>query len=76
MTNRASESSFDELHQLITIEFLQRIKSGEATTADLRACIDWLKANNITGVAAQGSPLASLIGVIPELSFDDVQEVL
>jgi hypothetical protein len=73
---RASETSFDELHGLLTKEFLQRIKTGTASTADLRAAIDWLKANNITGVALEGSPLASLVGVLPELTFDEVQEVL
>ena len=73
---RASESSFNELHGLLTSEFLNKIKSGTATTADLRAAIDWLKANNITGVVAEGSPLAGLVGVLPELTFDDVQEAL
>ena len=28
---RATEAQFDELHNLITTEFLARIKSGEAT---------------------------------------------
>ena len=49
-------------------------RAGEATTADLRAAIDWLKANDITGVAVEGSPLAGLAGLIPELTFDDVQK--
>ena len=46
---------------------------GEATTADLRAAIEWLKVNDVTGVAVEGSPLSDLLGVIPELTFDDVQ---
>ena len=69
---RASESSFDELHSLLTNEIIARIKSGEATTADLRAAIDWLHKNDITGVPISGSPLASLAGLIPELTFEDV----
>ena len=69
---RANEESFDELHSLLTNEIISRIKSGEATTADLRAAIDWLAKNDITGVAVQGSPLAGLAGLIPELTFDDV----
>lgn len=73
MAKRASEEAFDELHALLTKEIISRIKTGEATTADLRAAIDWLKANDITGVAIQGSPLASLAAVIPELDFSDVQ---
>lgn len=76
MTKRAGEEAFDELHAILTNEIISRIKSGEASTADLRAAIDWLKANEITGVAVEGSPLAGLAGLIPELTFDDVQSHL
>ena len=31
---RANESSFNELHNLLTEELLTRIKSGEASTQD------------------------------------------
>tara|TARA_R100000152_G_C6643149_1_gene87083 strand:- start:288 stop:518 length:231 start_codon:yes stop_codon:yes gene_type:complete len=72
MKKRTSEDSFEELHTLLTNEIIARIKSGEATTADLRAAIDWLKANDITGVAMEDSPLAGLAGLIPELDFDEV----
>ena len=73
MAKRAGEELFDELHSLLTTELVARIKSGEASTADLRAAIDWLSKNDITGVAVTGSPLASLAGLIPELDFEDVQ---
>ena len=64
---RASESQFDELHSLITKEFLSRIKSGEASTADLKAACDWLKTNDITGVAVEGSPLDKLNQLMPTI---------
>ena len=51
---RASEESFNELHLLLTNELVARIKTGEATTADLRAAIDWLHKNDITGVPVAG----------------------
>ncbi len=73
MAKRAGEELFDELHALLTTELVARIKSGEASTADLRAAIDWLSKNDITGVPISGSPLASLAGLIPELTFEDVQ---
>ena len=73
MTKRANEDLFDELHSLLTNELVGRIKTGEASTADLRAAIDWLAKNDITGLPISGSPLASLMGTIPELTFDDVQ---
>ncbi|AET72507.1 gp49 [Synechococcus phage S-CBP42] len=76
MAKRASEELFDELHSLLTTELIARIKSGEASTADLRAASDWLKANDITGVPVEGSPLAGLAGLIPELEFEEVQRYI
>lgn len=73
MAKRAGEEAFEELHALVTNEIASRIKTGEASTADLRAAIDWLKANDVTGVAVEGSPLAGLAGLIPELTFEDVE---
>ena len=74
MTNeRATDEAFDELHGLLTTELINRIRSGTATTSDLKAAADWLAKNNVTGVAASGSPLEGLAGLIPELTFDDVQ---
>ena len=74
--SRANEDAFDELHGLLTTKLITRIKSGTATTSDLKAAADWLSKNNVTGVAAEGSPLAGLAGLIPELTFDDVQNHL
>jgi hypothetical protein len=76
MSSRATEKLFDELHALLTHEIINRIKSGEASTADLRAAIEWLKVNDVTGVVVEGSPLANLVGLIPELTFEEVQEGL
>lgn len=70
----ATEEMFQQLHGILTKELIARITNGEATTADLRAAIDWLAKNDITGVPVADSPLASLAGLIPELSFEDVQE--
>ena len=60
LPRKATEESFNELHYLVTEDFLHRIKSGEATTQDLKAACDWLKTNDITGVAYDGSPLDKL----------------
>ena len=73
MAKRASEDQFDTLHSLVTVELIERIKSGKASTADIRAAIEWLSKNDITGVPIAGSPLAALKGMIPELTFEDVQ---
>ncbi len=62
---KATETQFNELHNLVTTEFLKRVKSGEATTQDLKAACDWLKTNDISGVAFEGSPLSKLAAVMP-----------
>ena len=38
---KATEKQFHELHGLVTKEFLNRIKTKEATTQDLKAACDW-----------------------------------
>ena len=73
---RAGESQFNELHALVTEEFLKRIKAGEATTADLKAASDWLYKNDITGVAFDTSPLSKLADVMPKIDFDAVQKAV
>ena len=64
---KATETQFNELHNLVTTEFLKRVKSGEATTQDLKAACDWLKTNDITGVPFEGTPLDKLAKVIPQV---------
>ena len=73
MKNKASEDQFNELHQLVTKEFLARVKSGEASTADLKAACDWLKTNDISGVAIEGSPLDKLAKLMPTVDPELVQ---
>ena len=73
---KATEDQFNELHNLVTKEFLARIKSGEASTADLKAACDWLKTNDISGVAMEGSPLSKLAAVMPKVDPELVQRRL
>ncbi len=65
--NKAAEDKFNELHNLVTEDFLKRVRSGEATTQDLKAACDWLKVNDITGVAYEGNPLDKLKNVMPQI---------
>ena len=73
---KAAEDKFNELHYLVTEEFLRKIKCGEAKTADLKAACDGLKTNDITGVALEGSPLDRLASVIPKIDPNLVQSRL
>ena len=61
---------------MVTSEFLERVKSGNATTQDLKAACDWLKTNDISGVAYDGSPLSKLANLLPEVDPDLVKAKL
>lgn len=74
--DRATENQFNELHGLVTNELINRIKSGTATTQDIRAACDWLSKNNITGLPVSGSPLAELFATLPELDLEEVERVI
>jgi TPR repeat protein len=76
MKKKATEDQFNELHNLVTKEFLTRIKSGEATTQDLKAACDWLKTNDISGVAYDGNPLSKLAKVMQTVYQDLVTQRL
>lgn len=74
--NKATEDQFNELHNLVTSEFLARVKSGEASTQDLKAACDWLAKNDISGVAVQGSKLDKLAKLMPTVDPELVQRRL
>ena len=74
--SKATENQFNELHSLVTEEFLKRVKSGEATTQDLKAACDWLAKNDISGVAYDGNPLSKLASVMPSIDPELVQSRL
>lgn len=76
MTARATEEQFNQLHGLVTKELIDRIKSGTATTQDIKAACDWLAKNNITGLPVAGSPLAELFATLPEIDLEEVERVI
>ena len=67
MKKKATEDMFNELHNMVTQELLNRIKSGEASTQDLKAACDWLAKNDISGVAYEGNALDKLATVMPKV---------
>ena len=73
---KANEDQFNELHNLVTTEFLNRVKSGEASTQDLKAACDWLAKNDISGVAVEGNPLSKLAQIMPDIDPEMVQKRL
>jgi len=73
---KATEEMFNELHNIVTQELLTRIKSGTASTADLKAACDWLSKNDISGVAYDGNPLEKLATIMPKVDPELVQKRL
>lgn len=73
-SKRATEATLELLHNLVTQDLVSRLEDGEHTTADIRAAIEWLKANNITGVAIDNNPLNQLSELIGGLDFSDVEQ--
>ena len=76
LPKKATEEKFNELHNLVTEDFLKRVRSGEASTQVLKAACDWLKTNDITGVAFEGSPLDKLNKILPTVDPELVQRRL
>lgn len=73
---KATEGDFSVLHGLVTAELTNRIRKGEdCATADLKAAIDWLTKNNITGVATDGTPLKALLDGLTDGDKDFVERL-
>ena len=73
---KATEDQFSELHDMVTTELANRIRSGEASTADIKAAIEWLKTNDITGVQFDGNPLDKLATIMPKVDPELIQKRL
>ena len=54
-----------DLQDILIDECIRRIKTGEATAADLSAARQLLKDNNISAVITDTNPLAELVKVLP-----------
>jgi ABC-type Zn uptake system ZnuABC Zn-binding protein ZnuA len=59
------ENTLAKLHDALAKDLLERIKSGEATAADMSNAIRFLKDNGIDAHLVQDSPLDNLAKVLP-----------
>ncbi len=56
----------NELHESVTKELLARVKSGEATSAELSVAVKFLKDNGASSdVIMSDSPMANLLTELP-----------
>ena len=73
---KASEDRFNHLHNILTEELISRIEAGDANPQELKAAIEWLHKNDISGVAMEGNPLEKLANIMPKIDPELVQRRL
>ena len=66
---KADEELLALLHNAVANALVEKVKSGEATAAELAAAIKFLKDNGITAVLAPDSPMRSLVDEL-DMPFD------
>jgi hypothetical protein len=71
VTEADLKALLNSLHSELAAEFLRRVKSGEATAADLSAARQFLKDNNIDGIVKAGGPTHQLAKMLPFTSTED-----
>lgn len=59
------------LHKVLAEQLLARVSDPEAKASDLNVARQFLKDNNIDGLATEGSPLGNLVASLPNFNDDD-----
>lgn len=67
---KASIELLNELHNLTVKELIARIRSGEATSADLNVARAMLKDNGVEQAVVAGAPMADLAATLPFAGSD------
>lgn len=70
MSKRASEDLLATLHDAVAVELLARVKSGEASPAELGAAIKFLKDNGIEALPTVDNNLGKLMASLPDFEED------
>ena len=76
-TLKANEDLMNSLHQMVALDLIKRLSSGEATVQELSAAIKYLKDNNVTADITFSKPLQRLeqeVTPVGELPFIDEDE--
>lgn len=74
MSKRADNDLINQLHNELATKLLERIRSGEATAADLQAARGFLKDNNVSALPVKDSPTAKLAEELPFSPSDEPDE--
>ena len=73
---KAPQETLETLHSQVAQELLQRIISGEASSADMSNAIKFLKDNGVEGLPVQDSPLGNLAEILPFPKKEKLKKVL
>jgi hypothetical protein len=73
---KAPQETLETLHSQVAQELLQRIISGEASSADMSNAIKFLKDNGVEGLPVQDSPLGNLAEILPFPNKEALKESL
>jgi len=74
--SKAPQETLETLHSQVAQELLQRIISGEASSADMSNAIKFLKDNGVEGLPVQDSPLGNLAEILPFPKKEKLEKVL
>ena len=73
--SKAPQETLENLHSQVANELSDRIRSGEASSADMSNAIKFLRDNGIEGLAIQDSPLGHLVNVLPFPNKEKLKKV-
>ena len=73
--SKAPQEPLETLHSQVANELSDRIRSGEASSADMSNAIKFLKDNGVEGLAVQDSPLGHLVNVLPFPNKEKLKKV-
>lgn len=59
------KQTLSTLHEQLAMKLLDKVRSGEATAAELNVARQFLKDNNIDNVPKDGTPMKSLVDELP-----------
>ena len=63
--SESNETQMSTLHSLLVNDLLTKIRSGEATAAELNVARQLLKDNGVEAIVAEGNQLGSLVTDLP-----------
>ena len=71
MSKDPVKEGLESLHAELAKQLLGRVKSGQATAADLSVARQFLKDNNVDSTPAEGTPFGELARSVPFQGADE-----